>query len=208
MDLFSKSILVAVILVVIIFIGYYALSHASFTQQVSKTEAESLFLHDLQNSNSGADINITNVTPSQYPGSWHIIASVILNATTPCPSYYIYSTDYPKFPSFTYTIDNTYTKNCAIYLSKVGNGYLISSYPVAITDSYLQNLSVVNDFISKYGYNNVVVHAHYYNSTYFYGQDFTNVWLVNYTTTTSRQYVEVLISQENGTSLSTYPQSV
>jgi len=202
MDLLSKAILAAVVIVVIIFAGYFALSHVSFGQQVSQTEAESLVLHDLQNSNPGAIINITNVTPSQYAGSWHIVSSVVENATSPCPSYYIYSFDYPKY-GFVYRVDNTYTSNCTIYGIIPGKSYTISSYPTAITESYISNISVIKAFVGKYGFGNVVVKALYYNYTSYLGVNYTGVWSVEYSAPGTNQTVSALISQVNGTLIMT-----
>lgn len=203
MDLLLKALIAAVAVMVLVYLGYYAISHVSFGPQVSKAQAESLVLHDLQNANPSGIINITNVTTSQYAGSWHIIASVVLNATSTCPSYYIYSFDYPKY-GFVYRVDNTYTSNCIIYGTTPGVAFPIGSYPVAITQSYLLNLSIVNRFISRYGLQNVMVHASYYPRLDFYGTNYTSTWLVNYTSTTAGQYVSVLLSQANGTALNTH----
>ncbi len=202
MDLFSKTIAAAVVLVIIIFIGYFAASHVSFGSQVTEAQAEALVMHDLQNSNPGAVINVTNSTPSQYQGSWHIVTSVVLNATSPCPSYSIYSFDYPKY-GFVYRVDNTYTDNCVVYGIAPGRGYVIGSYPVAITESYARNVSAVTGFVSRYGFGNVSVHATYYNSTVFYGTRYSDVWLVGYTAPKTNESVDVLLSQLNGTVLST-----
>lgn len=204
MDLLSKSILVAIVLVVAIFLAYYTISHVTFAQSTTKVQAISLVQHDLENSNPGAAINITNVTPSQYAGSWHIVASVVLNATSPCPSYFIYSFDYPKY-GFVYRVDNTYTSDCQIYGLVPGKGYLIGSYPVAITASYLQrnNISVLSQYINQHGYYNVTVHASYLNATAIQGKNYTGVWLVNYTTPDSSNYVAVFLSQVNGTPVAT-----
>jgi hypothetical protein len=97
MDLLTKSIMIVVVIVIIIALLYYLIVHFGITTQVSEAEAISLVTSDIKNSHPGAVINITNVSPSQYPGSWHIIMSVIYNATSPCPSFYTYSFDYPKF---------------------------------------------------------------------------------------------------------------
>lgn len=202
MDLLSKTVIVAVAMVVIIFAGYFTLSHVSFGQQVSEAQASSLVFHDLQNSNPGAIINISNVTASTYAGSWHIVTSVITNSTSPCPSYFIYSFDYPKY-GFVYRVDNTYTSNCNVYGITPGKAFDVGSYPVAITESYDQNVSAVRNFVSKYGFDNVVVTASYYNSTSFNGTNYSGVWLVSYAAANSNQTVEVLLSQVNGTVLST-----
>ncbi len=206
MDLLSKAIVASAAIVIIIFAGYFTLSHVSFGQQISSTQASSLVLHDLQNANPGSAVNITNVTPSQYAGSWHILASVVANATSPCPSYYIYSFDYPKY-GFVYRVENTYTEGCVVYGDTLANGRSIGSYPVAITDSYSLNLTSVNGFVSRHGFGNVVVHASYYPLLNLSGRAYTKVWLVNYTAQNPASYLDVVISQTNGTALSTYGSS-
>lgn len=196
MDLLSKSILAVVLLAVLVFAAYYISKSVHFGKQISEQQAESLVLNDLRNQNPDSVINITNTTPSQFAGSWHIIASVVLNATTPCPSYNIYSFDYPEY-GFVYKVDNTYTENCVIY----GNitNYGINSWPVAITDSYIQNVSSVRNFIDSHGFQDVQAHATYYPSIYLYGANYSGVWLVNYTS--SNSHVNVYLSQANGSAI-------
>ncbi len=203
MDLLSKTAIVVAVIVIAVFAGYSLSKYVSFGQQVTEAQAESLVLHDLQNANPGAVVNVTNATPSQYLGSWHIVTSVVTNETSPCPSYYLYSFDYPKY-GFVYRVDNIYTSNCLIYGITPGKPYPIGSYPVAITKAHLLNLSVVNKFIEKYGFGGVVVRANYYGTIFFNNANYTKVWLVNYTTANSVSYVSVLISQSNGTEETTY----
>lgn len=200
MDLFSKAIVFALILIVLMFSAYYIESHSIPLLQVTKPQADALVLNYLQNSNPLSVINITNTTLSQYPGSWHITASVITNATSPCPSYLIYSFDYPKY-GFVSSIVNTYTRNCQIYGSALDNTAMIGSYPVAITKSYADNIAAVKAFVSKYGFSNVSAHAFYFNSTLFQGKEYSNLWIVNYTSSKSNTSVDVLLSQSNGTVL-------
>ena len=201
MDLFSKAVIFALVLIVVMFSIYQIESSARPASQVSAQQADSLVLHYLENTIPNSTINITNTTPSQYPGSWHITTSVITNYTSPCPSYLIYSFDYPKY-GFVFRVDNTYTSRCQIYGTKSGNT-LVGSYPVAITLSYLDNISTVKSFISKYGFSNVKVNALYYNSTTYIGKKYSNVWMIDYTYPNATKNVSVLISQINGTVL--YP---
>jgi hypothetical protein len=200
MDLLVKSAIAVVVVVVIVGAAFYLQSSGVFTQQVTQAQAVSLVYHDLQNSNPTANINITNVTPSQYSGSWHIMVSIIENATSPCPSYFVYSFDYPKY-GFVYQIYNTYTDNCVIYGNK-GNQTIIGSAPAAITRSYDLNIPAVVSFIQKYGYSSVKTYAAYYkNFVSTGGYNYTGVWLVNYITSKSNATVSVLIYQNNGTAV-------
>ncbi len=200
MDLFSKAVIFALILIAFMFSVYYIESHGVAVQQITKSQPDALVLNYLQNSNPSSAINITNTTPSHYPGSWHITASIVTNATSPCPSYFIYSFDYPKY-GFVLRVDNTYTSNCQIYGSAQGKSAVIGSYPVAITKSYVDNISAVKAFVYKYGFSNVSAHAFYFNSTAFQGKEYSNLWIVNYTSSKSNASVDVLLSQSNGTVL-------
>ncbi len=202
MDLLLKSFLAVIIALAILFLAYYIFKHVSFLQPISKNQASGLVLHDLEHNYPSAIINITNVTQSQYIGSWHIVASVIDNATSPCPTYDIYSFDYPAY-GFVYRVDNKYTENCIIYGLVSGN-YTIGSYPVAIARSYQLNISQVRHFVSAYGYSNMVVTASYYNTTSIRGNAYNKIWLVNYTTPKANYSVHIVLSQLNGSIMNIY----
>lgn len=203
MDLLLRSLLIVAAIIALVFAAYYTIKQVSSAQQVTKEQAEALVLRDLQNANPQAAVNITNVTPSEFSGSWHIVVSVIMNATSPCPSYFIYSFDYPKY-QFVYRIDNTYTNRCIIYGLIPGKSYIVGSYPIAIARSYELNLSTVTTFINKYGYGRVSVHAQYFNSTKLFGENYTQVWIVNYSAIQAPYSVYAVLSQVNGTPLFTY----
>ncbi len=196
MDLLEKSVVFVVVIIAIVGAAFYLLSSGVFGHHVTEQQATALVKYDMQNSNPGAEINITNVTPSQYAGSWHILASVILNATSPCPSYYIYSFDYPQY-NFVYRVVNTYTDNCTIY-SGAGNQTVIGSGPAAITQSYDLHIPSVMSFVREYGYANVRTHAGYYGSIAYSGANYSDAWLVNYTSAKANTTVSVLVFT-NGT---------
>lgn len=204
MDLLMRSIVAVIIIIVAIGALFFLVSSGVFAQQVTQGQAQTLVLSDIQNSNPGAIVNITNVTTSQYAGSWHILASVILNATSPCPSYFIYSFDYPKY-GFVSRIENTYTDNCAIYGQ--GNSSIIGSSSAAITRSYDINASRIMQFIRQYGYTSVITHAMYQSSVNYLGRDYTNVWIVNYTAPNTNSSVTALITQANGSVIGVYGQT-
>lgn len=191
MDLLAKALIVVIAMVALFGAAFYLFSSGVFGRQVTKQQAVSQVYYYLQSANPGAQINITNVTPSQFTGSWHILASVVLNATSPCPSYYIYSFDYPKF-GFVQDVQSTYTDNCSIY-SGSGNTLIIASGPAAITQSYDLHIPAVMDFVQKYGYSNVKVYADYYGSIGYTGVNYTDVWLVNYTSPRANSSVRVLV---------------
>ncbi len=206
MDLIFKSIIAVVLVVAALFVVYYIFQHVSLSQPISRSQASSLVLRDLENNNPDAAINITNVTPSQYQGSWHIVASVIDNAESPCPSYEIYSFDYPAY-SFVYRVDNkytNYTQNACIIYGFIAGNYTVGSYPVAIARSYQLNDSSVSAFVARYGYSNVKAIASYYADAYLNGSHYTKIWLVNYTAPGAGHAVHVVLSQLNGSALGVY----
>jgi hypothetical protein len=202
MDLLVRAMLFAVIVIVVLFAVYYALQSSVF-QRVTQEQAASLVTTDLQRLYPSALINITNNTPSNYSGSWHIVASVILNATSPCPSYFVYTFDYPQF-GFVYRVDNTYTNNCVVYGFNSKGPFIVSSFPVALTRAYALNIPALSNFINAVGFSHVQAYAHFYNRTSVLGKNYTNVWLVSYSSTFSNNSAYALISQLNGTFLASY----
>ncbi len=204
MDLLSKTIIGVVILVAIIFVLYYLQSNGVFgNYSVTQSQAKTLVLNDLQNTFQNAVVNITNVSESQYKGSWHIIASVVLNSTSPCPDYSVLSFDYPKY-NFVYKIENIYTQNCVIYQKGLNQSSIIGSYPAAITKSYDSNLTTLSTYIKKYGFNNVSVSAMYYKHLPYNKQNYTDVWEVNYATPKSNTTVGVILYESNGSIAKVY----
>ena len=197
MDLLSKTLIVAIVLVLVIVGAYYAFEKVFGQGSVTAQEAASLVKSNLQSHNPNAVVNITNVTQSQYPGSWHVVASFINDPTTPCPTYIIYSFDYPQY-GFVDRADTIYTENCTINGFVTGSNYAIGSYPVAIVRSYSLKSPEITSYVDNAGYNNVVVHASYYQSFPFSGTNYTKVWLVNYSATTSNRSVYAGVSQVNG----------
>ncbi len=202
MDLLVRAIVGAVVVIVILFGVYYALQNSVF-QHVTQQQAAALVTSDLQRLYPGALINVTNNTPSNYSGSWHIVTSVILNSTSACPSYFVYTFDYPQF-GFVYRVDNTYTNNCVIYGFNKNAPFIISSFPVAITRVYTLGIPNMVGFIDSSGFSNVNAAAHFFGSTNVLGKNYTNVWLVSYTSPSKNYSVYALLSQLNGTLLASY----
>lgn len=202
MDLLAKSILGIAVLIIILFIVYYATRHISVSY-VSKQSATEIVLSDLVKANPGSVVNITNVTPSLYQGSWHVVASVVTNATSPCPSYFIYSFDYPKYGLVNRT-DNVYTENCRILGFVNGTSYTIGSYPEAITRVYNIGIPEISNMITTYGYQNIVAHAAYYENTSVNGNSYNGVWIVNYSVENPNYSVYVVLDQSNGTYVTSF----
>ncbi len=205
MELLAKTVVSAVVVVVLLLVIYYALQ-STILSHVTEQQAASLVTADLQGEYPGAIVNITNETASNYTGSWDITTSVVLNATSPCPSYYAYTFDYPKF-GFVYLVQNNYTQGCRIYGLQKNSTFILSSFPAAITRSYTLGIPSVLSFVDQFGFHNVSVSSHFYQSTSIAGMNYTNAWLVRYSYPGANHTVSVLLSEVNGTLLSAYNSS-
>jgi hypothetical protein len=202
MDLLAKSLIAVVAIIIILFAIYFVLSK-TLQPHLTQSEAIALISNDILRSNPGAIVNVSNVTPSTSPGSWHVLMSVIFNATSPCPSYYIYSFDYPQY-GFVYRVQNIYTSNCTIHGLMPGESFVIASYPVAIVRSYTLGIGNVSSYVQRYGYNNVDVTAAFHSEINTRHKTFSNAWLINYSAAAASYSTYVLITQLNGTLLLTY----
>lgn len=203
MDLLLKVIIAALIIGLVIGAGYLLLKGIE-VGQITQQQAAALVLNDLNTNNYGAIINITNVTPSTYSGSWHIIASIVTNATSPCPNYETLSFDYPAF-HFQNTSGIIYTSGCVIHGLEQNKSYIIGSYPVAIVRSYNLQLPIITNFVSLFGYSNIRVHATFYPTLNYSNQTkFNDVWLVNYSAPGTGYYEYVILSQVGGNPLLNY----
>ncbi len=203
MDLLVKTVILAVVIAILLVSAYFLIPRISAAPPVTEQQAIAAVESDISDAYPTAYANITNVTPSAFPGSWHIVASVIFNSTKPCPSYYVWSFDYPKY-GFINRVDNIYTSNCTVYGMLQNKSYILASYPAAITASYDIGLKSIKNFIGKYGYANMFVHAKFYNATSIMGENYTRVWLVNYSAINSNYSEYVLISQIGGKLLLNY----
>ena len=202
MHLLTSVLVLAVIVVAAILAIYYAYSLLSSTagQQITEQHAESLIRSDLQVAYPNAVVDITNATPSNYMGSWHIVASVTQNATSPCPSYFINTYDYPQF-SFVSTPQNTYTSNCKIYVFSPNGAFKLGSAPVAVAWASKHVPSVIY-YISRFGYGNVSTTASYQANATTGG-----TWSLAYSAVDANYSVHALLADTNGTLLNAYNSS-
>ncbi|MGA3021097.1 MAG: hypothetical protein ABSD68_04075 [Candidatus Micrarchaeales archaeon] len=200
MDLLARVMISAIIVVAVLVVAYYSLQKSTLSRISEQQAIENVTLF-LKRNYSNAEIAVTNVTPSQYAGSWYVVASIITNATSPCPSYFINSFDYPQFGFVPRTV-NVYTSHCAI--KAFSNNATLYNSPVAITRAYTLNIPEIRNFINTYGFQNVKVNAHFLNATQSAGVNYTNVWLVNYSSTSASYNIYALLYQSNGTLLGLY----
>lgn len=192
MEILVKVLIIAVVIIAVVGVVVKLTANSS-SHPVTQAQAVAnitTYLHDVYG--TSANVTITNVTPSQYQGSWDILAGVITNGTTPCPSYFVLSFEYP-FNTYNYRIQNNYTANCKV------NEATIGSSPVAIAKSYSLNTSQVNDFVNQYGYSNIVTRASKINSQQINGNTYNDIWEVYYTAPTQTTSSIQVYLDSNGT---------
>ncbi|MDE1825541.1 MAG: hypothetical protein KGH61_03665 [Candidatus Micrarchaeota archaeon] len=203
MNLLMQVIVAAIIVAVILVVVYVGVQSIGLGQHVTELQAVSLVQHDIQNQNPDTLVEITNVTPSQYSGSWHITAAVTYNSTSPCPSYVSYSFDYPKY-GFVSTLENNYTSDCVIYGFDKNKSYVFEFGPLAVARSYDLGIPSVNAFVEKFGFSNVTAQATFYNVLNVGGKSQSDVWLVNYSSPRSKYSEFVALTQVNGNLIANY----
>ena len=202
MDLLAKVFIAAVIIVAILLALYVVVGQFSiFSPHVSKQQAQALVLEDLLGANPTSVVNVTSVTASNYSGSWRVLASVTFNSTTPCPSSYDYSFDYPKF-GFVYRVSNTYTSYNNGVCTIEGNA--TGRFAVAIARSFRSGNVNLTSYVNSAGFYNTTVHAAYFDSLGRFERNFTKVWLVNYTSDLSNRSICAMVSYENGSTIGSY----
>lgn len=182
MDLLG-TVAVIVIILIVVSTGAFLLLRHTTSSQLTSAQAVHFVLNDVKASYPDANVTVISVSNSTLKkGSYDIVLSIVYNATRPCPTLFIESFNYPA-TGLSSSIDNTYTENCTVYgLNKTS---VISSPEIAIVRSYDQGIGQITNYVSTFGYNNIVVTANFYsylndNVTHL-GQSFYNVWLVNYT---------------------------
>lgn len=198
MELLARVVVAAVVIAAIVFAGYYIGTSSLFRSQlVTSQQAAALVTSDLRNLYPSANVTLTKLVPSNYSGSWYIEASVVSNATSPCPWYSVYSFDYPKF-GFVSRKMNTYTQNCMPMNYSLGN--LIPNPQVATT--LASGVAGVKSYLASYGISNVTAATNFFNKTVAAGRNFTNVYIVKYSTMKANYSVSAILSQLNGSVLS------
>jgi hypothetical protein len=199
MDLLARVVIAAIIVVAVLVVAYTFVQN-NVASHISGAQAADNVTLFLERNYSNAEVAVMNVTQSQYTGSWYVVASIIMNATSPCPSYFINSFDYPKFGLVPRTV-NIYTSSCKIEGFSNTEPFRIYNSPVAITRAYTLNVPALRNFINTYGFQNVKVHAYFLNATKLSGLNYTNIWLVNYSATSATNNTYALLYQSNGTLL-------
>ena len=200
MDLLTKVVVLAVALVVALFLLYYGFSMIPIAPPTQQQASKNITNY-LDMIYPGANVTITDIRPSQYSGSWHVVASVIENSTTPCPLYQSYSYDYPAFGLVNGT-DNIYTHMNAsgcIFTS----GALVGSLPVAM--AMASKNFAISHYIQNFGFANVTTSAISENVTISGRQ--ANVWNVSYSSRLANYTIYAVLSQLNGTVLKTFNKS-
>ena len=200
MNLIAKVLVIAVAIIIVL--AAARLVSSGQAKPVSSSQAASNVTQYLKTAYPGVVVNITNVSQSQYAGSWDIIADVVINSTKPCPSFYSYSFVYPKF-GFVGQIDNTYATGCTT------NEQNVTSPAVAITKaSAIPQIQALRKAYSDYNINTAVsylVQYQAYNGTATH--TYNDVWLVSYSTPFTKNTINVVLTEQDGSILVVYNSS-
>jgi hypothetical protein len=199
MELLERAVVAIVLIIVILLAIYYAYLFLSgnSVQPITQQHAEALITSDLQTAYPNAIINVTSDMQSTYAGSWHIVVSVTLNATSPCPSYFVNTYDYPRF-AFVSTPQNTYTKNCQIYVFSPGGSFTLGSTPVAVAWAST-HVKTVADYIKAFGLQNVSVVTSFISNS-----SAGDEWQMIYSSKHAGYAIYATLADINGTLLSNY----
>lgn len=204
MELLAKIGVLVVILIVIAGI-IFALTYTVANTKLTAQQATNLVITDLKQSNPGATVFTINVMNSPtYNDSYDITMGVVLNATSPCPTLFIDSFDYPAF-SLLNSTDTLFTTKCMISNAASTSPYLISSPFVAIARASNASIAALSDYINSYGYSNITVYASRFVNTFNSPIGaYSNVWLVNYTAKNVPYSEYVVIDYSSGSVLGNY----
>lgn len=198
MQLLSKVAIVTIIIIAIAMGATLLLKKASVPSTVTASDAENFVLSDLYQHSPNATFTVLNVTGStSNPGSWTVLVSATYNATKPCPAYETESFDYPG-TNLAPVPNNIYVSDCAVHQIPSGQGGKIGIPVIAIATATSLNNSIINNYISTYGYSNVSANATFYpayNSTSGLIGTFDNVWVIRYTASNSNSSVTALLDQ-------------
>lgn len=200
MDLLTKVVLYAAVLIIVLAAVYYGLGMVSRpASSPTSAQASANITNYLYSVYDGSSVTINNVTPSvQYPGSWHVVASVVENASTPCPAYQVYTFDYPRFGLVNRT-ETEYTTGLPSCLAYYQSGKQVGSAPIAVT--LASKNATVADYIAKFGFRNVLTAAQPGNVTVSGG--LLRVWNITYSSGQANYSIYAVISQVNGSVIST-----
>ncbi len=212
MDLLGKVAIVAIVLIVIFSSSLLVYNYAiKSNKSLTASQAQQIVIEDLHQTHPNASIIVTNVTPSTLSqGSWYVYASIVYNATRPCPTVYLDQYDYPA-TGLVPTVANLYTQHCIIF-GLAGTGlpyytYLITSPEIAIAKSYNSSYPSLVRYVSAFGYYNTNVYAKRYavlnHTTMPANVTFYNAWLINYTAAYA-PYSEYVVMNSTGMILYNY----
>ncbi len=198
MQLLSKVVIMAIIIIAIA-VGVTLLSkQGSISNTVTASDAENFVLSDLYQHSPNATFSVLNVSRSvSNQGSWSVLVSAAYNSSKPCPTYLTESFDYPG-TNLAPVVNNIYASNCTVHQVPSGYGGSIGMPVIAIATATSLNNSMINSYISSYGYSNVFVNATFYqtyNSTSVPPAKLDSVWVVNYTATNANYSVIAILDK-------------
>lgn len=205
MDLFVKAALIIVVLIIIAAVLFLLLRHIS-SSSVTQQEAESFVVSDLKQQNPSVNISIINVSPSSLAkGSWNVVMVLVYNNSRACPTVLIEGYDYPGLTLLSNVYDlyssGRNVSSCMIHGVSSAPEYIISLPQIAVA-RVTTTSSYASSYVDTFGYNNTFAHASYAaslnSSSTPLRENFSNVWLVNYTATNANYSEHVILSSSGG----------
>ena len=190
MDLLSKAVIAAVVLVVIAVVlisvkGIVPLHHT----QLNATTVSTLVVSDLQQAYPNATVKLLSANRSYSSNdSWSVTLLVVYGPRTPCPTIKVEDFDYPEtglLPTVTEVYSNYSDGMCHVYglpnSALPYFSYTVTSPESAIDRAYNSDYPPLVQFINQNGFSNVTASASFLNkTTSVFGENYTNVWLVRY----------------------------
>ncbi len=206
MELLGRVAIIAAVVIVIAAVAFLLSSHV-ISGALTSQQAVQYVLSDMRASNPSANITVINVSASALKaGSWNIVLSAVYNASKPCPTLFIEDFDYPA-TGLVPSVDNLYTSHCVIYGISTAPSYVISSPYIAIARSYNQSFAPITAYVRAAGYNNTFVHARFFSTLNYsatpLNENFTSVWLINYTAK-SANHSEYVVMSSSGAIIANY----
>ncbi len=217
--LFKTAIAVAVIVVIIAMLFLYWELSSRLNGALTSAQAASLIKSDILQHYPSAQVTILNVSnSSMHSGSWDILARIVYNQTTACPSVISEEFDYPATglinQSTTYS---NYANGVCIVNLNTGMALeqnIISLPAFAMASPLNHSFAPLVSFIQINGFRNVYASADHVdpgvadNITSSQGSNMTfnstsALWLVNYTSHSTGRTLH-LIMDTSGSILFNY----
>ncbi|MEM3841099.1 MAG: hypothetical protein QXN59_00165, partial [Candidatus Micrarchaeaceae archaeon] len=174
MDLLSKAIITAVILVIaaILLISFRDLIPVH-SKPLNATSVSQLVISDMKQSYPNATISLLYANRSySNSSSWTVTLGVVYGPSTPCPTVKVENFNYPATGLLPTVIEvySNYSKGvCHVYglpnSALPYFSYTVTSPETAIARAYNSDYAPLVQFINQSGFSNVTASASFFNRT-------------------------------------------